>query len=59
MQAMLQSTPTAKSHPRIGSSIGAPERFARPLRSPTGWTRPFVMADGPNCYVTYSLEGGP
>jgi hypothetical protein len=25
----------------------------------SGLTMPFIMADGPDCYVTYSLEGGP
>lgn len=38
--------------------FGAPQ----PILAPTGdsgLTRPFVMADGPNCYVTYSLEGSP
>jgi len=38
--------------------FGAPQ----PILAPTGdsgLTRPFVMADGPNCYVAYALEGGP
>jgi hypothetical protein len=35
---------------------------AQPILSPVGpdaLTRPFVMADGPNCFVIYDLEGGP
>lgn len=38
--------------------FGAPQ----PILAPTGergLTSPFVMADGDNCYVIYSLEGGP
>lgn len=38
--------------------FGAPQ----PIMAPTGergLTTPFVMNDGPDCYVVYSLEGGP
>ena len=38
--------------------FGAPQSILAPT-GPDRLTRPFVMADGPNCYVTYSLEGGP
>lgn len=35
---------------------------SQPILAPkgaSGVARPFVMADGPDCYVTYTLEGGP
>ena len=38
--------------------FGAPQ----PILSPQGESsvmQAFVMADGPDCYVTYALEGGP
>ncbi|HET8906287.1 MAG TPA: hypothetical protein VFN11_04915 [Ktedonobacterales bacterium] len=38
--------------------IGAPQPIMSPVGE-SGVTRAFVMADGPDCYVTYTLEGGP
>jgi hypothetical protein len=35
--------------------FGAPQ----PIYAAPNDTFGFVMADGPNCYVTYTLEGGP
>jgi hypothetical protein len=42
--------------------FGSPRTLLRPVgvpTGPTGLTAPIVIADGPNCYVMYSLEGGP
>ncbi|HEX6543740.1 MAG TPA: hypothetical protein VF040_18440 [Ktedonobacterales bacterium] len=38
--------------------FGAPQPILAP-KGESGLTRPFVMADGADCYVTYTLEGGP
>jgi hypothetical protein len=38
--------------------IGAPQPIMSPVGQ-SGVTQAFVMADGPNCYVTYTLEGSP
>lgn len=38
--------------------FGAPQPILAPSNE-SGVVRPFVMGDGPNCYVVYSLEGGP
>ena len=46
---------------RVGTMftlLGAPQPIMAPAGE-TGLTRPFVMNDGPDCYVLYSLEGGP
>ncbi len=38
--------------------FGAPQPILSP-QGESGVMQAFVMADGPNCYVTYGLEGGP
>ena len=38
--------------------FGAPQAILSP-RGESGVMQAFVMADGPDCYVTYGLEGGP
>lgn len=39
--------------------FGAPQPIYNPTAEGSGSTVPFIMADGPNCYVVYDLEGGP
>lgn len=46
---------------RVGTMFtlfGAPQPILAPTGQ-TGLTRPLVMADGSDCYVVYTLEGGP
>lgn len=46
---------------RFGSMFtlfGAPRDLLRPAGD-AGVTNPIIIADGPDCYVMYSLEGGP
>lgn len=38
--------------------FGAPQPILSP-QGESGVMQSFVMADGPDCYVTYALEGGP
>lgn len=38
--------------------FGAPPPILSP-QGESGVMQSFVMADGPDCYVTYALEGGP
>jgi hypothetical protein len=38
--------------------FGAPQPILSP-KGDSGVMQAFVIADGPNCYVTYGLEGGP
>ena len=38
--------------------FGAPQAIMAPAGE-SGVMRPFVMDDGPYCYVVYALEGGP
>jgi len=38
--------------------FGAPQQILSP-QGESGVMQSFVMADGPDCYVTYGLEGGP
>lgn len=38
--------------------FGAPRQILAPVNK-KGLTRPFVMADGSDCYVVYTLEGAP
>jgi len=38
--------------------FGAPQPILSP-QGESGVMQSFVMADGPDCYVTYGLEGGP
>ncbi len=42
----------------MGTLFGAPHTIWT-TPGPRGLTEPFIVADGPDCYVTYSLEGGP
>jgi hypothetical protein len=46
---------------RFGTMVtlfGAPRDLLRPVGD-TGIPAPVMIADGPDCYVVYSLEGGP
>lgn len=47
-----------KSVSTMFTLFGAPQPILSP-QGESGVMQSFVMADGPNCYVTYSLEGGP
>jgi hypothetical protein len=38
--------------------FGAPQPILQRNAGDEGLTTPYIMADGPDCYVTYSLEGG-
>jgi hypothetical protein len=38
--------------------FGAPQPIMAPVGE-SGVMRPFVMDDGPDCFVVYELEGGP
>ena len=38
--------------------IGAPHDILTPV-GPAGLTQPYIVQDGPDCYVIYELEGGP
>jgi hypothetical protein len=60
-QAFLQSHqswPLVK-YGEMFTLFGAPQPIFVHTGSIAGLTAPFIMADGSDCYVVYSLEGGP